>query len=41
MDMISFGPTIENPHSPDEKLFVPSVARVWDFIVHLFASYTA
>jgi dipeptidase D len=41
MDMISFGPTIENPHSPDEKLFVPSVVRVWDFIVHLFASYTA
>ncbi|MGD8949560.1 MAG: aminoacyl-histidine dipeptidase [Desulfobacterales bacterium] len=40
MDMISFGPTIENPHSPDEKLYVPSVARVWDFIVHLFASYT-
>jgi dipeptidase D len=38
-DMISFGPTIENPHSPDEKLFVPSVARVWDFIVHLLASY--
>jgi dipeptidase D len=41
MDMISFGPTIENPHSPDEKLFVPSVARVWDFIVHLLASFTA
>jgi dipeptidase D len=41
MDMISFGPTIENPHSPDERLFVPSVARVWEFIVHLFASYTA
>jgi dipeptidase D len=40
MDMISFGPTIENPHSPDEKLFVPSVVRVWDFIVHLLASYT-
>jgi dipeptidase D len=41
MDMISFGPTIENPHSPDERLFVPSVARVWEFIAHLFASYTA
>jgi dipeptidase D len=41
MDMISFGPTIENPHSPHERLFVPSVVRVWDFIVHLFASYTA
>jgi len=41
MDMISIGPTIEDPHSPDEKLYVPSVIRVWDFIVHLFASYTA
>jgi dipeptidase D len=41
MEMISFGPTIENPHSPDERLLVPTVSRVWDFIVHLFASYTA
>ncbi|MFZ0612190.1 MAG: aminoacyl-histidine dipeptidase [Desulfobacterales bacterium] len=41
MDMISFGPTMKNPHSPDEKLFVPSVERVWEFIVHLFASYAA
>lgn len=41
MDMISFGPTMKNPHSPDEKLFVPSVERVWEFIVHLLASYAA
>jgi dipeptidase D len=40
MDMISFGPTIENPHSPDERLFIPSVVRVWDFMVALLASYT-
>lgn len=41
MDMISFGPTIENPHSPDERLFIPSIARVWDFLVALLASYTS
>jgi dipeptidase D len=35
MDMISFGPTIENAHSPDERLLVPSVAQVWDFLVAL------
>ncbi|NJO17351.1 MAG: aminoacyl-histidine dipeptidase [Thioploca sp.] len=35
MDMISFGPTIYNPHSPDERLFIPSVEKVWDFLVAL------
>ena len=40
MDMISFGPTIENPHSPDERLFIPSIARVWDFLIELLRSYT-
>jgi dipeptidase D len=32
MDMISLGPTIENPHSPDERVHVPSVARFFDFV---------
>jgi len=31
MDMISFGPTIKNPHSPQEKLHLPSVMKIWDF----------
>jgi dipeptidase D len=39
MDSISFGPTIINPHSPDEKLFIPSVIRVWDFLTALLKSY--
>ncbi len=34
MDMISFGPTICYPHSPDEKVNVPSVRKFWDFLVH-------
>lgn len=35
MDMISFGPTIKYPHSPDEKILVSSIGRVWDFLVAL------
>ncbi|MFH1160632.1 MAG: aminoacyl-histidine dipeptidase [bacterium] len=32
-DMISFGPTIRFPHSPDEKVNIPSVSKFWDFLV--------
>ncbi len=32
MDMISFGPTIENPHSPDERVSIPTVARTFEFL---------
>jgi len=32
-DMISFGPTIRFPHSPDEKVHIASVQKFWDFIV--------
>ena len=35
MDMISFGPTLKNPHSPNEKLHLPSLPKVWAFIVEL------
>lgn len=31
-DMVSFGPTIMYPHSPDEKLFIPSVERSWNYL---------
>ncbi len=33
LDMLSFGPTIRFPHSPDEKLAVDSVQRFWDFLI--------
>jgi dipeptidase D len=33
LDMISFGPTIRFPHSPDEKVEIASVQKFWDFIV--------
>jgi dipeptidase D len=32
MDMISFGPTIEHPHSPEERVHVGSVERFWTFL---------
>lgn len=32
-DMISFGPTIRNPHSPDEKVNIESVGLFWDYLV--------
>ncbi|MGE4586595.1 MAG: cytosol nonspecific dipeptidase, partial [Mangrovibacterium sp.] len=32
-DMISFGPTICFPHSPDEKVHIGSVGRFWTFLL--------
>jgi len=32
-DMISFGPTIRYPHSPDEKVNIETVKKFWDFLV--------
>ncbi len=34
LDMISFGPTICYPHSPDEKVEIASVAKFYDFLIH-------
>ncbi|MGA1822324.1 MAG: aminoacyl-histidine dipeptidase [Thermoplasmatota archaeon] len=33
MDMASMGPQIENPHSPDERVRIPSVSDFWDLLV--------
>jgi dipeptidase D len=38
MDMISFGPTIENLHSPAERLHLPSLGRVWAFLSALLTA---
>jgi dipeptidase D len=32
-DMISFGPTIRWPHSPDEKVDIATVQKFWDFLL--------
>ena len=33
MDMISFGPTIEHPHSPDERVNIATVQRFYRFVL--------
>ena len=33
LDMISFGPQIEAPHSPDERVSIPTVERFWRLTV--------
>ncbi len=33
MDMISFGPTLQSPHSPDERANIPSSKKFYDFLV--------
>jgi dipeptidase D len=33
LDMISFGPQIEAPHSPGERVNIPSVERFWRLLV--------
>jgi dipeptidase D len=32
LDMISFGPTIRHPHSPDEKVRIASVEKFWRYL---------
>jgi dipeptidase D len=33
LDMLSLGPQIEFPHSPDERVSVPTVERFWQLVV--------
>jgi dipeptidase D len=37
MDMISFGPTLEHPHSPDERVHVGSVEKFWKFMASVLS----
>ncbi len=32
MDMVSMGPNIHFPHSPDEHIEIPSVGRFWEYL---------
>ncbi len=34
-DMVSCGPTIFSPHSPDERVEIASVGKWWDFVVEV------
>ena len=35
MDMISVGPTMRGVHSPEEKLLIPTVQIVWDWLLSI------
>jgi dipeptidase D len=35
MDMISFGPTLEGAHSPDERLYIDTVEKFWIFLLEI------
>jgi len=41
MDMISFGPRIEGAHSPDERVYIASVGKVWKYLVAVLAELAA
>ncbi len=40
-DMISFGPTIRFPHSPDEKVNIATVKKFWDYLVDVLENAPA
>lgn len=33
MDMVSFGPTLRSPHTPNERCYIPSVEKYWRFVL--------
>ena len=32
MDLVSFGPTLRSPHTPNERCYIPSVEKYWTFV---------
>ncbi|QES87919.1 aminoacyl-histidine dipeptidase [Rhizosphaericola mali] len=41
MQMISFGPNLLSPHSPDERVQISSVQRFYDFLLHILKEIPA
>ncbi|MGZ5479696.1 MAG: aminoacyl-histidine dipeptidase, partial [Candidatus Aminicenantales bacterium] len=41
MDMISFGPTMKNPHSPEEHVHIGSVEKFWKFLTAVLDGLSA
>ena len=39
LDMISVGPTLRYPHSPDEKVEIASVVRFYDFLIDTLKNF--
>lgn len=40
MDMVSFGPTLQGVHSPDEKIYIDTVEKFWNFLLALLKNVT-
>lgn len=41
MDMVSFGPTMRDVHTPDERLLISSVQKVWDHLIEILRNIPA
>ena len=33
MDMVSFGPTLQGVHSPDERIYIDTVEKFWNYLL--------
>lgn len=40
LDVISIGPDIKNPHTPDERMSIDAVAQTWEFLIKALEEYT-
>ncbi len=38
IDMVSMGPTLEAVHSPEEKIYIDSVGRFWDYLLAILGN---
>lgn len=41
VDMVSFGPTLRGVHSPEERLLIPTVQKVWDHLLEVLKNIPA
>ena len=41
LDMVSFGPTLRNVHTPEESLYIPTVQMVWDHLLEILKNVPA
>ena len=35
LDMVSFGPTLRYVHTPEERLHIPTVQKVWNHLLEI------
>jgi dipeptidase D len=41
MDMVSFGPTMKDVHSPVERLYIDTVPKFYDFLLGILRNVKA